>query len=90
VNVLAKGSLSANLAGVIRRARFGLPDARRRLSEAYAQIDPFGHSEEYGTPTSRCLADLTSIPELTLEALIRGQPTIRVAGLSRHIEGTMP
>jgi Methyltransferase domain len=90
VNVLAKGLLSANLAGAIRLARFGPQDARRRLAEAYAQIDPFGHSEEYGTPTSRCLADLASIPEVTLEEVIRGQPTIRVAGLSRHIEGTMP
>jgi hypothetical protein len=85
-----------NLAGVIRMARFGPKDARRRLAAAYRQIDPFGdapHAEatdEDARARDECLAALALIPEVELATVVRGRPIIRVDGVYRYVEGTMP
>ena len=67
---LVKGLLSLNIASAIRLARFGPNDARRRLSAAYRQIDPFGRPDEAnGTTHDEGVAGLARIPEVAITAV---------------------
>ncbi len=76
---LVKGSLSLNLATVIRFARVGSKDAGGRLAATYRQINPFGDGQvdALAEPSG---SDLALIPELPISALVRGRPTVKMDG----------
>jgi Methyltransferase domain len=88
---IVKGLLSFNLAGAIRLARFGPEDAKRRLAAAYHQINPFGgKGGGNGTPINDCKAALALIPEVALEEVVSGQPTIKVDSTYSYHDGSLP
>jgi hypothetical protein len=88
---LAKGLLSLNIASAIRLARFGPKDARRRLSAAYQQIDPFGAPRDAnGVATDECREILARIPEVALTAIVSGHPIIKVDSTYSYYDGSLP
>jgi len=87
-----KNLMSLNPAALIRLVRFGPKDTWHRLAVSYNDIDPFGdrNATHINAKRNKCRAEMSLIPEVTLPAIVRGRPTIKVDSTYSYVDGSLP